>query len=106
MRVEQLTKEQAIRFAASGAWESMSLMDRARFQLEQGKLCMPFEVFHAAVEHALGRPVWTHEFADPQTLRDELYERSPKATMAEVVAKIPQGKQVIIAKVRETGSEH
>ena len=60
--MEQLTTEQAIAFHDSGAWEKMTSQERAVFQMAQDKLCMPFGEFHKAVEEALGRPVWTHEF--------------------------------------------
>lgn len=94
--MQQLTKEQAIAFYQSGAWEALDLMERARFQLEQRKLCMPFEKFHEAIEHALGRPVWTHEFAKIDRLKDELYERKPKATLEESINLIPAEKRIIL----------
>lgn len=97
-RMEQLTQAEAIAMAKSGAWEEMSLLNRARFQLEQRFLCMPFDAFHHAVEHALSRPVYTHEFADPARLRDELYERKPKATLAEILALVPVEKRLVLRK--------
>lgn len=60
--MEQLTTEQAIAFHDSGAWQKWDAKTRALFQMEQACLCMPFGEFHKAVEDALGRPVWTHEF--------------------------------------------
>ena len=41
------------------------------FQLYEERLCMPFPLFHKAVEEALGRPVYTHEFAGVENLRQE-----------------------------------
>ncbi len=58
----QLTKEQAIEFAENGAWKEMTFRQRAEFQMLQRLLCMPFDIFHGAVEKTLGRPVYTHEF--------------------------------------------
>lgn len=64
-----LTEEQAIRLAETKFWETMTDHDIAKFQLFEDRLCMPFGVFHRAIEKALGRPVWTHEFATPEKLQ-------------------------------------
>jgi hypothetical protein len=58
----ELRKVQAITFYDSHAWEQMDYVSRAKFQMLQPLLCMPFTIFHEAMEKALGRPVWTHEF--------------------------------------------
>lgn len=71
---EQLTKEQAIAFYDSKSYESMSLKEKAVFQLQQEKLCMPIEVFHEAVEKTVGYPVFTHEFGNPERLKELLHE--------------------------------
>ena len=60
--IEQLTKEEAIKFANEKTYEKMSFKEIAVFQITQNKLCMPFSVFHEAVEKTIGRPVFTHEF--------------------------------------------
>jgi len=73
----QLSKDEAVAFAEGKQWEPMTLRERTEFQLFQDRLCMPFGVFHEAVEKALGRPVWTHEFADRQRLQDELRGLGP-----------------------------
>lgn len=52
-----LTERQAIDLYDSGFWESMTEEERVKFQLFEDRLCMPFPVFHAAVEEVLGRPV-------------------------------------------------
>lgn len=61
--IEQLTREEAIKFANEKVYEYMSFKEIAIFQVTQEKLCMPFSVFHKAVEKTIGRPVLTHEFA-------------------------------------------
>lgn len=61
--VEQLTKEEAIEFHDSGKWKEMSFKQKAVLQMSQEKPCMPFDVFHEAVEKTIGRPVFTYEFA-------------------------------------------
>jgi len=66
-----MTKEEAVSLYNSGWWKDKTPEETAEFQLNEEKLCCPFEVFHEAVEKYLGRPVWTHEFADFQRLLDE-----------------------------------
>lgn len=60
--MEQLTTEQAIAFSEDKSYKGMSYQEIAEFQINQKKLCMPFDVFHEAVEKTLKRPVFTHEF--------------------------------------------
>lgn len=58
-----MTKEEAIKLHDSKFWEPLSFAERAKFQMNEPLLCMPFSVFHEAVEKTVGRPVFTHEFA-------------------------------------------
>jgi hypothetical protein len=60
--MNQFTEEQALAFFESKQWKPMTLKVRALFQLQQKRLCMPFDVFHKAVQKTVGRPVFTHEF--------------------------------------------
>jgi hypothetical protein len=94
--MEQLTKEQAIAFAESGDWKDWTAQEIVKFQLFQDKLCMPFDVFHEAVEKVLGRPVWTHEFALVDHLRDEYLTLRPKPTLEEILSLIPEEKLIIL----------
>jgi hypothetical protein len=80
-----LTKEEAIAKAQSGWWKGKTPQEIVSFQLYEDRLCMPFGEYHAAIEKALGRPVWTHEFADPEHLRAEFEGRASKRTPEEVV---------------------
>lgn len=64
----QLTPEEAIALHDSGVWKQWSARERALFQLHQECLAMPFSDFQEAVEHLLGRPVFTHELASPGQL--------------------------------------
>lgn len=94
--MKQLTKEQAIAFGESKAYEGMSSRQIAQFQLSQRKLCMPFNVFHKAVEEALGRPVYTHEFVNPELLLKELIGDIPTPTLEEIIKQIPAEKLILI----------
>lgn len=93
---EQLTREQAIALHDSGAWQQMDVKARALFQMEQDLLCMPFSVFHEAVEKALGRPVWTHEFANQAGLLAEMQGKAAAPSFAEIVAMIPEEKRLVV----------
>lgn len=95
--MEQLTKEQAIAFAESKAWERMGHRARAKFQMAQDLLCMPFGVFHESVEKALGRPVFTHEFGlNRDGLLAELNDGAEPPSLREIIEMIPEEKRVVI----------
>lgn len=94
--MKQLTKEQAIAFYENKLYENMTLKQRAEFQLEQDRLCMPFDVFHEAIENTLGRPVFTHEFAFRDELRKEFYGKKEAPTFEEIIELIPEEKRVLI----------
>jgi len=94
--MEQLTKEQAIAFGENKCYEGMSYRQRAEFQIEQQFLCMPFDIFHEAVEKTLGRPVFTHEFAFADSIKKELYGEKEPPTFEEICALIPKEKLLIL----------
>lgn len=95
--MKQLTREQAFSFGKNHLYEGMTARQKALFQLNQNKLCMPFPIFHEAVEQALGRPVFTHEFAKPMALLNELCGEKPAPTFEEIINMIPVDKRVIIS---------
>ena len=95
---EQMTKEQAIAFHESGAWEEMDALAIARLQITQDLLCVPFEVFHKAIEEALGRPVYTHEFGlNLDGLKAELFDGAEPPSLVEIIEMIPEDKRIVIA---------
>lgn len=92
-----MTQEQAIALAESKFWEQMTLRQRAEFQLFERRLCMPFDVFHEAVEKTLGRPVFTHEFGlNLEGLKAELLGERPAPTLEDIIGMIPADKRVIV----------
>lgn len=94
-----MTQEQAVALYESKFWEELTLIQRALFQMREDRLCMPFDVFHEAVEKTLGRPVFTHEFAmNRDGLLAELEGHGPTPTIYEVMQLIPQDKRVIMVK--------
>jgi len=92
-----MTRKEAIALHESKFWENMSYEERAKFQLFEPKLCMPFDVFHEAIEKTLGRPVFTHEFGlNMDGLRMELLKEAPAPTFEEIINMIPADKRVIV----------
>lgn len=72
-----MTKEQAIKLFDSNFWENMPYEHRALFQMFEDRLCMPFDIFHEAVQKTVGHPVFTHEFGMKEfveKIQDEIIE--------------------------------
>ena len=93
--MRQLTKDEAIDLAKSEFWRTLTDAQIAHFQINQDKLCVPFERFHKAMTECPGRPVWTHEFADRDKLRDELNGKIPAPSFEEILAGLPLHKTII-----------
>lgn len=92
-----MTKEQAIELAKSNWWAGKPAREVAMFQLFEENLCMPFGEFHEAVEKALGRSVWTHEFGlNLEGLRKELLGDASPPTMEQILDLIPADKRMIV----------
>jgi hypothetical protein len=58
-----MTEEDARAAFRSEFWKSWSKREIATLQLWEDRLCVPFPVFHEALEAALGRPVFIYELA-------------------------------------------
>ena len=92
-----MTKDEAIALSKTNFWENLTFEEIAKFQLAEKKLCMPFSVFHEAIEKTLGRPVFTHEFGlNYQGLVDELFHGADPPTPEEIINMIPEEKRIII----------
>lgn len=94
--MQQLNRDQAITFAEIEAYKEMTDEQIAHFQLGQELLCVPFDIFQLAVEKALGRPVFTHEFADPDKLIGELYGDKRRPSLEEVLSSVSKEKCKVI----------
>jgi hypothetical protein len=66
------TREEAVALAHTGWWKFKPARDVALWQLNEPLLCMDFADFQQAVSEAIGRPVFTHEFANPDPLIREV----------------------------------
>ncbi len=93
-----LTREQAIALAESKFYETMTHREIALFQMFEERLCMPFSVFHEALEKALGRPVWTHEIGiNHEGLKAELLGQAPAPSFDDILNLIPAEKRLIVS---------
>ena len=92
-----MTKEQAIELANSKFWENMTSREIAEFQISEDKLCMPFEIFHEALEKTIGRPVFTHELGlNLEGIREELFNGKNPPSFEEVINLIPENYRCIV----------
>lgn len=67
---------------------------------------MPFQVFHEAIEKALGRPVFTHEFGlNREGLQKEFLGEIDPPTFEECINLIPKEKRLIVMVGGEVESE-
>ena len=97
MERKSIGKDAAIALAATEWWLTKSPREIAEFQLLTAELCCPFGVFHESVETALGRPVWTHEFAlNYDGICAELFHGKEPPTFQEIVDLIPEDKRVVV----------
>lgn len=94
--MKQITKAEAKAIGAAGEWKTWTDEQLVAFQLYQDKLAVPFERLQIALEHVLGRPVWTHEFANLKQLRAEHQKKVPAPTMADIIGMIPADKRIIV----------
>jgi hypothetical protein len=98
-------RERAIALNKSKWWLQRSPREIAKFQLFTAELCMPFSVFHRAVEEALGRQVWLHEFGrDADGLVHELIGERDPPTLDEIMRLVPEEKRKVIR--IDDASEH
>jgi len=63
-------------------------------------LTIPFSDLHQRYGELVGRPIFTHEFADPDALRIEARTRTHPTPQA-ILDKIPSHVRVIVVDVRE-----
>ena len=91
----QMTKEEAVSLYYSDWWVGLDARSVVNVQLFTHRLIMPFSEFHKAIEDALGRPVFTHEFAFGGLKKEFLGLKAPP-TFDEILDLIPEGKRVVI----------
>lgn len=90
---QEITREQAVALSHTQFWQQMTPRDIAVLQLFTPRLCVPFSTFHEAIEKAVDRPVFSHEFgiqAMVDNLKQALLAGAPEPTFDELVELIPQ----------------
>jgi len=91
-----MTLDEALAKVDTRWWETASDREIVDFQLNEERLCMPFGEFQRAMESVLGRGVWTHEFANPQALRDEIDGKREPLDPIDSLAQIIGPSKVIV----------
>lgn len=72
---QSIGREEAVRLAETKWWLDVSQTEAWKRQMQTVELMMPFGVFQEAADVALGRPVFTHEFAKPDLLWEEFWNK-------------------------------
>lgn len=105
-RTQSIGKEAALALFEKKWWEGRSHREIAEFQLLTDELCIPFSMFHEAIEKALRRPVFTHELGlNRSGLISELLDGAPAPSFDEIIGLIPAEKLVLVAiRDKEKGS--
>ncbi len=95
--MRQLTRKEAIAFFDGKCWEGWTHAKITHFQMGQDKLCIPFAIFHEAIEKTLGRPVYTHELGlARKRLLAELGGEVEAPTIDEILGLLPAEKLVVV----------
>lgn len=95
---KSIGREKAIELAGTEWWKRPDITPQQVFELtmQTVELCCEFSAFHQAAEAALGRPVWTHEFADMDSLWREYLGERRAPSMQEIIEKIPEAKRIVV----------
>lgn len=96
--IQSIGREAAIALSETKWWENRSDREIAEFQMLTDEMCMPFPIFHKAVQKTLGRPVYTNEFgsAGYDGLLAELFDNAPPRSMQDILDLIPAEKRIVI----------
>jgi hypothetical protein len=96
-----MTPQEAIALYDSKFWETMPYADKAKFQLFEDRLCMPFAIYHEAVEKTLGRPVLTHELGlARERLQKELLGDTSTPSLQQLLELIAADKRIILTHIK------
>jgi hypothetical protein len=94
---KSIGREKAIALANSNWWVGKPAKDVAKIGLFTKELCLPFHELHKAVEEALGRPVFTHEFGlNYDGICQELLGERDAPTLEEIIEMIPAEKRLVV----------
>ncbi len=88
--IGRLSRTQATALYDSQFWRFLNAEERACFQLKEARLCMPFMVFHQAVEICLNRRVAVGEYLRPRRLLSELTGDRPAPPIEDILELVPR----------------
>ncbi len=95
--MNEMTREEAIRIRESKEYEKWTDKEKVAVMLYGRRLCMPFDVFHEALEKVLGRPVWTHEMGfNWEGLIKEFEGVQGAPSVDDIINLIPTNKRMIV----------
>lgn len=94
--INRLTRDQAVALYDSRFWRYLNLEERACFQLSEDRLCMPFPVFHHAVEVCLQRKVAAGEYLWPKRLLREIAPGATPPSKERILELVPQQRRPLI----------
>jgi len=78
-------------------WKGLSYHEKVKFQLFEKRLCMPFSIFHEALEESLGRPVFTHEMGyNLEGIQKEFLNDDDPPSFEDIMNLIPEEKRVVV----------
>lgn len=92
----QVTEQEAIEMGENKTWQDKTAEEIVMFQLFQRRLAMPLSLFHKSIETVLGRPVFTHELANRDSIVLEYLGCKDAPTMEEIINMVPADKRRIV----------
>jgi hypothetical protein len=96
--MEQMTREQAIKFYESNIWEEWTHEQIVRLQLFQDRLCVTLDRYQEALFNVFGRGIYSHELAEGnrKNLILEYLGEKDSPTFDEIMNLIPFEKRMIL----------
>ncbi len=90
---QSIGRQRAVALFESQWWLNRSTREIAKFQLFTAELCLPFSIFHHALEECLRRPIWIHEFGlNVEALVQEFLDERDAPTLDEILRLLPPDK--------------
>jgi len=97
-------RDAAIALADTNWWVGKDAKYIAKIGMFTTELCLPFDVLHKAVEEAVGRPVFTHEFGlNFDGICQEILGERAAPTLEEIIGLIPEEKLIVLAARSQAG---
>jgi hypothetical protein len=99
---QSIGRDRGIALSQTEWWVGRGAREIARFQLFTRELCMPFQLFHQALEEALGRPVFIHELGlNTDGIIHEFIGEADPPTLDEILALLPSDRPSLMIETAE-----